>query len=176
MRSPIIRRSLPAASLSVAAVVLLSIAGCAYSFTGASVPSHLKTIAIPLVDDQSGFGEPGLRESFTTTLTNLFINDNSLEVADKTHADSILEGTITSISDAPAVIQPGEQVATRRITMNVRFTFQDMKLRKKVWDKTFSEWGDYQSGGTGASQRQTGLQEAIQKLTEDILLETVSGW
>ncbi|MBP1648351.1 MAG: hypothetical protein H6Q30_1796, partial [Bacteroidetes bacterium] len=28
----------------------------------------------------------------------------------------------------------------------------------------------------GASQRQAGLQEAIRKLTEDILLETVSGW
>jgi len=160
----------------VCTVVVIGIAGCAYSFTGASVPSHLKTVAIPLVDDQSGFGEPGLREYFTTQLTNLFINDNSLEVADRTHADSILEGVITSVSDAPAVIQPGETVAKRRITMNARFAFQDMKLRKKVWEKSFSEWGDYESGGGGASQRQAGEQEAVRKLTEDILLETVSGW
>ena len=83
---------------------------------------------------------------------------------------------ITSVSDAPAVIQPGETVAKRRITMNVRYTFQDMKLRKKVWEKNFSEWGDYDSGSGGVSQRQTGEQEAVRKLTEDILLETVSGW
>jgi hypothetical protein len=158
------------------AAFITVVAGCAYSFTGASVPPHLKTVAIPLVDDQSGFGEPGLREYFTAQLTNLFINDNSLEVADRTHADSILEGTITTVQDAPAVIQPGEQVAKRRITMNARFTFQDMKLRKKVWEKSFSEWGDYDSGGGGASQRQAGEQEAVRKLTEDILLETVSGW
>ena len=44
-----------AAGVVVAAVLASGLAGCAYSFTGASVPAHLKTIAIPLVDDQSGF-------------------------------------------------------------------------------------------------------------------------
>ena len=171
-----IRRFQATAWLVAATVFITSVGGCAYSFTGASVPPHLKTVAIPLVDDQSGFGEAGLREYFTNQLTTLFINDNSLEVADRTRADAILEGTITGVQDAPAVIQPGEQVAKRRITMTARYAFQDMKLRKKVWEKTFSEWGDYDSGGSGASQRQSGEQEAIRKLTEDILLETVSGW
>jgi hypothetical protein len=83
---------------------------------------------------------------------------------------------VTSVSDAPAMIQQGEQVSKRRITVSARFTFQDMKLRKKVWEKTFSNWGEYQTSGGGASQRQAGLQDAIRKLTEDILLETVSGW
>jgi hypothetical protein len=153
----------------------LLLAGCAYSFTGASVPAHLKTIGIPLVDDQSGFGEAGLREKFTTEVTNLFISDNSLQVADRTNSDAVLQGAITSVTDAPAVVEQGEQVSKRRITMSVRFAFQDMKLRKKVWEKTFSNWGDYDSGG-GLSQRQTGLTEAIRKISEDVLLETVSGW
>ena len=160
---------------SAALAVMLSVSGCPYSFTGASVPKHLKTVAIPLVDDQSGFGEPGLRERFTTELTNLFISDNSLDVADRINADAMLEGAITAVTDAPSVVQQGEQVSKRRITVSVKFVFHDMKLRKKVWDKTFSNWGDYDSGG-GLSQRQSGLQEAIKKITEDILLETVSGW
>jgi hypothetical protein len=176
MLLPFMRRFKAAALLVAGAVFMTTVAGCAYSFTGASVPSHLRTIAIPLVDDQSGFGEPGLREYFTNQLTNLFITDNSLEVADRGRADSILEGAVTGVLDAPAVIQPGEQVAKRRITMTARFVFQDMKVRKKVWEKTFSNWGDYESGGGGASQRQAGLQEAVRKITEDILLETVSGW
>jgi len=150
-------------------------AGCIYSFTGASVPSHLKTVAIPLVDDQSGFGTPGLREQFTTELTNQFINDNSLEVTERTTADAILEGVITAVTDAPAVVQQGEQVAKRRVTVSARFAFQDMKLRRKAWEKTFSNWGDYDSGG-GLSQQQAGIQEAIKKIAEDVLLETVSGW
>jgi hypothetical protein len=59
--------------------------------------------------------------------------------------------------------------------MSVKFAFQDMKLRRKVWEKSFSNWGDYQSG-SDISQRQSGLKEATRKLSEDVLLETVSGW
>jgi hypothetical protein len=156
--------------------ILVVDAGCPYSFTGASVPPHLKTIGIPLVDDQSGFGEPGLRETFTTELTNLFISDNSLEVADRGTADAILEGAITGVSDAPSVVEQGEQVRKRRVTVTAHFVMKDMKLRRTMWDKTFSNWGDYESGGGLTSQRQTGLQEAIRKLSEDVLLEAVSGW
>jgi len=156
--------------------IMLIAGGCPYSFTGASVPAHLKTIGIPLVDDQSGFGEPGLRETFTTSLTNLFISDNSLEVADRGTADAILEGAITGVTDAPSVIEEGEQVRKRRVTVSVRFIMKDMKLRRTMWDKTFSNWGEYESGGGLLSQRQTGLQEAIRKLSEDVLLEAVSGW
>lgn len=165
--------------LMAALPVLVGLTGCPYSFTGASVPSHLKTVAIALFDDQSGFGEPGLRERFTTELTNAFISDNSLEVAERSTADALLEGVIMSVADAPAVIgQAGgqsDQVTKRRVTISVRATFQDMKLRKKVWEKTFSNWGDYDSGG-GLSEQQSGLQDALKKITEDILLETVSGW
>ena len=54
-------------------------------------------------------------------------------------------------------------------------TFQDLKLRKKVWEKSFSNWGNYPSGG-GLTQRNDGVIDAVKKLTEDILNETVAGW
>ncbi len=164
-----------AAMLPAALAVAMGAAGCPYTFTGASIPPHLHTIAIPLVDDQSAFGEAGLREQFTTELTSQFTADNSLEVTDRTTADCILQGVITNVSDAPQVVGQGEQVTTRRITVTVKFTFQDMKLRRKIWEKSLSNWGEYDSGA-GFTQRQTGLQDAIRKLAEDILLETVSGW
>ena len=151
-----------------------ALCGC-YSFTGASVPAHLRTIAIPVVDDQSNFGEPGLRELFTQELIKRFIADNSLQVADRGVADCMLEGSMVSVADAPQVIQPGEQVSRRRMTISVRFTFQDLRLKRRVWERSFSNWGDYESGG-GLSKRQDGLKEAVTKLTDDILLETVSGW
>jgi hypothetical protein len=166
MKSPVV---------CAAVLLALAVAGCAYSFTGASVPPHLKTVAIPLVEDLSGLGEPGLREKFTTEIIQLFTSDNSLEIADRGRSDSILEGAILTVTDAPAVVAQGEQVTRRRVTVNARFAFQDMKLRKKMWDRTFSNWGEYDSGG-GLSQRQAGLQDALKKIAEDVLLETVSGW
>jgi len=152
--------------------LLLLWSGC-YSFTGASVPPHLKTVAIPLVEDVSGFGEAGLREKFTQKLIELFRNDNNLEIGERLTADSIVEGTIVQVTDAPQVIGGNDIVSTRRVTITVRASFTDMKLRKKVWEKDFSNWGEYIQG---QQTRDVALTAAINKVAEDILLETVSGW
>ncbi|MEW5799019.1 MAG: LptE family protein [Bacteroidota bacterium] len=151
---------------------LVFAAGC-YSFTGASVPAHLKTVAIPLAEDVSGFGEAGLREKFTQKLIELFRNDNNLEIGERLTADSIVEGTIVQVTDAPQVISGNDIVSTRRITITVRASFTDMKLRKKVWERDFSNWGEYTQG---QQTRDIALTDAVNKVAEDILLETVSGW
>lgn len=148
--------------------------GC-YSFRGGSVPAHLKTIAVPLFDDQSGTGEPGLREQLTNKLLERFRQDNSLQVTDKTNADSMIEGIITSVPDEPNAVIKGESVTTKKITVMVKVTYEDQKLKKKVWEKDLSNWGVYEISG-GPAQRQAAITSAIDKLTEDIVNETVSGW
>jgi Lipopolysaccharide-assembly len=168
-------RCLPAIIWSSVVVLLVTHAGCRYSFSGGSVPANLKTIAVPLVQDQSGFGDPILKDEFTQELVQKFTSDGSLTLADRTNADSILETTITSVRESATVVNPGEQVAQRRITVTAHVTFTDLKQRKKVWEKDFSQWGDFPSGAT-ATQRNEGISEALRKLTEDILNETVAGW
>lgn len=155
--------------------LLTFVHGCTYSFKGGSVPAHLKTIAIPILEDQSGYGDPSLRDQFTRELVDKFRGDNSLELSDRNNADCIMEGVITTVSDAPQVLQGGEKVAQRRINVTAHITFTDLKLRKKLWEKDFTQWGDYASGG-GLTQRNDGIKEAVRKLTEDILNETVAGW
>jgi hypothetical protein len=156
-------------------VSLTNLGCCIYSFTGAAVPSHLKTIAIPIAEDRSGSGEPGLRELLTDQITRKFIDDNTLQVTERTNADAILECTLTSLSDAPAVVAAGETVTSRRITVSVRAVYRDLIQRKTVFDKNFSNYGDYPSGG-GIDERRSAVETAIDRITEDILLDTVSGW
>ncbi|MFA6981330.1 MAG: LptE family protein [Ignavibacteriaceae bacterium] len=147
--------------------------GCPYSFSGASVAPHLKTIAIPFAEDRSGSGEPGLRELLTEKLTQKFIDDNNLQISEKSNADALLEVVILPISDVPAIVSAGENVASRRLTITVKVTFKDLVKRRTVFEKQFSNYGDY-SGGI--SERTAGIQEAINKISDDILLDTVSGW
>jgi len=148
---------------------------CFYSFTGASVPQHLQTISIPVAQDRSGTAEPGLRELLTDQLTQKFIDDNTLQVSERTTANAILECTITSLSDAPAVVTAGENVASRRITVSVKVIYRDLVQRKTIYDKSFSNYGDYESGGS-ISERRDAIEAAVDLITEDILLDTVSGW
>lgn len=161
--------------LFIAVIVFSFNSCCIYSFTGASVPEHLKTIAIPIADDRSGGAEPGLREKITEVLTQKFIEDNTLQVSDKNTANAILECTIVSLTDAPAIVSAGEQITTRRITISVLVVNKDLVKRKTIFEKTFSNYGDYPSGGNIDSRR-SAIEEAIEKITQDILLDTVSGW
>ncbi len=152
-------------------------AACSYSFTGASVPSHLKTIAIPVVEDRSGSGEPGLRETFTDELIQKFINDNSLEVADKTNADALLEVTILSVPEAPSAVTEGENVETRRITITVKAVYRDLVKRETIFEKNFSNYSDFRTDtGDYLEARSSAIEDATDKLTEDILLGVVADW
>ncbi len=148
---------------------------CFYSFTGASVPQHLQTIAIPIAEDRSGSAEPGLKELFTDQLIQKFIDDNTLQVTEKTAADAVLECTLTSLRDAPAVVAAGETVESRRITVTVNVIYRDLVQRKIIFNKSFSNYGDYVSGGS-LTERRSAIETAVDLITEDILLDTVSGW
>ena len=150
--------------------------GCSYSFTGSSVPNHLKSIYIPFANDRSGSGEPTMADDFTNTLIEQFISDNSLAVAENKGADALLDCTINSISDAPAIIEGGENVSARRITISARVLYKDFVLKKTVFDKNFSNYGDYENSGDVFSNRKVAIQTAIDKITEDILLGVVSDW
>ncbi len=156
---------------------VMALAGCScpYSFTGASIPPHIKSLAIPFVQDQSGSGEPLLSQNFTNSLTRKFIDDNSFIITDKTKSDAVLECAITGISDVPAAITTGEQVQSRRLSLTVQVSYKDLKLKKTIFERQFSNYADY-AANAGQAGRTGAFEQAIEKLTEDILLETVSGW
>jgi Lipopolysaccharide-assembly len=155
---------------------VINFAGCfSYSFTGASVPEHIKSIAIPISEDRSGSGEPGLREMLTNDLIQKFIDDNTLQVTEKNKANAILNCSIVSLTDAPAVVTAGEQIETRRITISVQAIYKDLVKRKTIFENNFSEFGDYISGGN-LSERSQAISDAVDKISEDILLAVVSGW
>lgn len=163
--------------VSIILAVILS--ACSYSFTGASIPPHLESIAIPLFDDRSGSGEPSLREDFTNELITKFIDDNSLQIRERVNADAILESTILSLADAPSSVgAQGEfaEVETRRVTITVRVIYKDFVMKKTIFEQTFSNYADYVNEGDITILRNDAIQIAIDKITEDILLAVVSNW
>lgn len=150
--------------------------GCGtYSFTGASVPEHLKTIAIPVAEDRSPAAIPGIRELLTDNIIQKFINDNSLQVSEIAKADATLECIITSVTDAPAIVSAGEQISSRRLTINVKVIYKDLVKKKTIFEDNFNNYGDYVPG-EAVNEREDAIATAIDKISEDILLAVVSGW
>lgn len=146
-----------------------------YSFSGASVPSHLKSISIPIAEDRSGSGEPGLRELVTDKLIQKFIDDNSLQVSEKGKANANLECTVIGFSDVPNIVAAGENITSRRLTININVKYTDNVNKKVIFEKGFSNYGDYPPAGN-LNDRKEAINIAIDRITEDILLSVVSGW
>ena len=162
-------------------VLLGVITGCNYSFTGASIPPHLHSVAIPLFDDRSGSGEPNLGEDFTTDLTDKFIDDNNLQIKEKTDADAIVEGTVTSLKETPASVgvndQGDEAISQIKVTLAVRVVYKDFVTRETVFDRTFSDYGLYSNTSSNVTEaREEAIADAIDKITDDILTAVVADW
>jgi hypothetical protein len=158
----------------VTIIFLFQLCGC-YSFTGASLPTGIKSIAIPIATDNSSFSQADLRQILTDQLIQKFVRDGSLQVRDRTVADALLEVTITSITDLPGGVAQGDQLTNKRVTISVEATYRDIKKQKTFWDKSFQQTGDYQIS-QGLDGQRTALKNAEDKLTNDLLLGVLSNW
>jgi len=161
-------------SLAVLAI-LISAGGCTYSFRGASLPPGVHSVAVEVFDDNSGYGDPNLRTDLTNQLIQKLVSDNTLQVTNLSAADAEIIGTITGVNTQAVAVQGNQQVSKWQITVNVSVRFQNLKTQKNIWTKDFSDWGNFDPSA-GPSNRATGLAQAEDKLTEDILLAVVTNW
>lgn len=139
-----------------------------YSFSGSTLPSHIKTVAVPLFDDTTA--EFGIDQQLTDAVIDAVTRDNTLKIAAQRSADAVLKGTVISVTDRAGQYNADETASDFRITLTIKVVFEDVSKRKVLWEENFSQWGSYES------DREEGIQEAIEKLTTDILNRTVSGW
>ena len=156
-------------------VVLLTVLmmSCGYySFKGA-LPSHLKTVAIPIFIDQSAY--PGVQEKVTDSITNAFIADNTLKLVDESKADVILNGTIQSVTQRVAAVEAGETVTEYQMYVSVKVVCEDVKQSKKMYEKVFRQYG-VMPNTAGQDEKDLAIDDAIELITEDVLNTTMGGW
>ena len=153
--------------------ILFLLFSCAYySFKGA-LPSHIKTVAVPLFNDLTSY--PGVREKLTNMLTDGFISDNTLQIVDEPKADIIITGTINSIIDRPATVSAGEVVTNFQVTVRVKVKCEDIKMSKVLFDKNIAHYGLMESGA-GLDERDQAIEEALELITDDVINSTLGGW
>jgi hypothetical protein len=152
-----------------AATALLS---CGIYTVSPSALGNLKTIAIPLFDNQTT--ESGLREQLTDRLAQAFVNDNTLKVVPEQQADGILRGSVISYSREPYTYSKAEVVSEYVSRIVIKLQFVNRRSQKVIWEETnMSNWGTYKADSESEND---GKSRAIDKLVEDILNKTVKGW
>jgi hypothetical protein len=154
--------------------IFIAFFGGCYTFTGGSIPEHLKTLQIAAVADNSGFGDPRYKEQLTNYLISKFRGDNSFSVVDF-GGDAKLSVSISSIRDETYAVKAGELESQRKITVTCKAQYYDNVKKKIIWDKSFSAYGVYDVANL-ESGRQTSLTKSLEQVSDDILLAVVSGW
>ncbi|MBH31642.1 MAG: hypothetical protein CMG71_06595 [Candidatus Marinimicrobia bacterium] len=179
-----------------ASILLLSfflLAGCGiYSFTG-SIPSHIKSITIPLFVNETA--EFGIAEAVTDEVANVFLEENILRIRGK--GDSILWGTIKRVDDKPYTYSEREEVLEYRYSVGISVEWFDVKEDKVLLSKNYTNWGAYSLTADVASDgidndgdgkvdsddpdesgdaRQLAMRAAVIKISENIINDIVSTW
>lgn len=159
-------------------VMVVLVEGCGYySFTGASIPSHLSTIAIPLAQDNAASPIGTLDEQLTTLLNDRFVGQTRLVLeTNETLADAILESTIERYSNAPAAVGGEDRAALSRITISVNVRYVDQRENEEILSRTFSNSQEYDPQAEGLEGEITAANTALENIADDVFTAATSNW
>ena len=111
--------------ISLAALSCLCLAGCLGYHIGPVKPQYLHdihTIAVPTFKNHTL--EPRIEVLVAGTVIKQFQQDGTFKITSNENADAILEGTIVSVSRAPARSVQGNVLATSEFNLSIRVQYK----------------------------------------------------
>jgi len=130
---------------SITALLLMAFCGCGYHLagTGSSLPTHIKTIGVPIfVNNSQGYE---VEQKITSSVVNVLIQRGKYKVLPSSQgADALLKGTILSVSLVP-VSFTGGRANQYNVIITARVTFTDQIEKKTLFQNpSFIFRGQYQ--------------------------------
>ena len=165
-----------------------------YSLAG-SIPPHIKSISIPLVENQTS--DFAIAEDLTDAIIKQFNQSGILPIQDAGGAHSILKGKVNKITDGPYSYNKNESISEYRYKVDVKIEWYDNITDKNIIEKNYSGFGAYGLSGDISSDgidndndgkidgeddnefgepRSFAAKVAISKIAEDILNDIMTTW
>lgn len=163
--------------LFLPAILLISSCGI-YSFTGGSISAGMKTVSVPLFENNAPLVVPNLSQLFTEALKDRIRSQTSLSFL-RVDGDANFEGRITAYNVQPVAIQANDQVTAglNRLTITVQVKYSNNIEPGKGFEQSFTRYKDFSSQTSSfASQEQQLIRDINQQLTEDIYNRAFANW
>lgn len=158
-------------------VLLVCIQGCGvYSFTGASIPDHMSTISVPLVELRAAGSVPDLDQTLTQALIERFVDRTRLTLEPTEGvADAVLTTSIDRYSLTPVAVTGDERASLNRVTIAVSVRYFDRVEDSERLSRNFTASADYDPAEGPAGESEA-AQRAIDQLAGDIFTAATSDW
>jgi hypothetical protein len=155
-------------------------AGCShYSFTGATIPSHLQTISIPLVQDRSVSTFAAMDDRLTALLTDRFVGQTRLTLQpNEADADAVLSVTIDRYRNVPASVSADERASLNRVTISVTVDYHDAVNDRAIIEQSFSSFQEYDPTDPdfGLQGEEIAAFAVLERIADDIFTAATSNW
>ena len=147
--------------------------GCGYHLVGTvtSLPSHLKTIFIPVFKNTSS--QPEIHRELTSAVLRSFINDGRLKVVRKDNANLVMDATLNYYKLRNVSFGSQDLVSNIIIELGVQLKVTDQVKNKIFMKEKFKTQWDYKSTTDVAATERARL-EALDLGFEDLGRRLVS--
>ena len=141
--------------------------GCGYHLvgTGNNLPTHLKTISIPVFKNTSS--QPEIHRQLTSAILQSFISDGRLKIAKKEDADLVMNGTLSYYNKRAVSFNSQDLVADFIIEIEVELKIIDQIKGKVFLKKKLKNQWDYKSNNDIA-ETETARLEALEQAYIDL--------
>jgi len=128
-----------------AAVLLLLLCGCGYSFSpgGEHIDRGIKTVYIESLANKTS--ESNIENRFRSAFVNWFIKTSRFQVVDQeSRADAIWRGSVNTLTTSTLSSQTSNLAAEGRVVVVLELKFVERESGKVIWaDRAFSAYQDY---------------------------------
>ncbi len=162
----------------------VGLTGCGYT-TGSNLASNIKTIHIKnfknSIDYTAHSGRnvylPLLEVDVTNAVSNRFLFDGHLKLAEEEEADLVLTGELISYRRDVLRYTDSDEVEEYRVNIVVRLSLYNADLDAVEWTEGgFYGEADYFVTGSEASSETDAIDEAMTDLARRVVERTIENW
>ena len=154
---------------------MLLFPACYYSTSQGSRSGNIRNVVIPLFESVTV--EAGIQEPLTDAVIERFLTNGQYRIVDMRQADAVIIGTITNIQEESVAFSEGTTAREVRIWIEVDVRFETTETREVIWEeRQLRTFGDYTIDTGSDTDREPAIELAIEKMAEEILNQSISGW
>lgn len=146
-----------------------------YSFSGTSIQPDVKTVTIDFFEYKAQRVNPSLSNDITEAIRTQFRRMTKLEQVEM-DGDMEISGAITGYDVRASAVTANEVAAQNRLTITVNVEFTNRKHPEEDFEKSFSNYSDYDSTQSLDAVESSLCAEIIEKIVDDIFNATVANW
>ena len=147
------------------------VGGCGYTVQG-TLPSHIKTIAVPIFQNRTA--EPAIEGFITRAVVEAFSTNGRLKVVGRDGADAILDGEIVDYRIVSIAFDRDADVRQYRLVVTVNLRMRDVRQNTVLFQQQgVREQADFRVQ-SAVSQTISREETALQAAAVDIARSIVS--